>query len=216
MSRRLPLDKVFEIEEKLKKGLSVLRISKEVKISRNTIMKYFAHHFIKIKKVHEAEPIDLKAEGTELPAEADIKIPLIESYQFTRLASVFKEYKSSSDPLDPYRDVVGLTREIGREIGVNTLADIVRLETAIEYNMIHRFTMVRSLEMMTKLYDGAWAKNSYLMSRNIKMMVETCTNCSNVYLQILRDLEAKYGKRIPDQVMGNLIYNKDSNVLIQK
>lgn len=210
MSARLPIDKIYEIEEKLNEGLSVLRISKEVKVSRNTIKKYFAHRTAGTKKELYVESIAISPKDDILPMETVLEEPLIERYQFTRLVKLFKEYKSSSDPLDPYSDVVGLTRQIGREIGVNALADIVRLETAIEYNMVHRFTMIRTFELMTKLYDPTWEKNAYLMSRNVKIMMETCTNCSGVYLQILRELEVKYGRRIPDKVMGNLIINRNS------
>lgn len=208
MSARLPLDKMFEIEQKLKEGLSVLRISKEVKVCRNTITKYFSHY--SEGKTVASGSVVVSPKDDVLPVEIPTKEPLIERYKFTRLVALFKNYKSSSDPLDPYNDVVGLTRQIGREIGINTLADIVRLETAIEYNMLHRFTMLRTFDLMTTGHDANWSKNSYLMSKNVKLMTETCTNCSSQYLQIIRELEVKYGRRIPDKIMTNLIINRSS------
>lgn len=204
MGNRLSPEKLLEIEDRLiNKNEPILKVSREVGVTRNAIKKNFYLHLSNLR--------------SEEVSTTDVPEPYIEPKRYTvynvnwkRLESLFNNHSMTEESISFENEIVGVAKEMFRELELYSLCDLIRMEKCVECFMISRILLTRGLSTMTNLYDQSWVTSADKMSKYSTRLLATSKQFTDQMLLILKELEIKSGKRYPDMNHNRITINRNS------
>lgn len=207
MGNKLSAEKLLEIEDRLiNKNEPILKVSREVGVTRNAIKKNFYLHLSNLRpeEVTMTDPSNFFVEP---------KSYSVDNVNWKRLESLFNNHSMTEESISFEKEIVGVAKEMFKELELYSLCDLIRMEKCVECFMISRILLTRGLSAMDSLYDKSWATSADKMSKYSTRLLTTSKQFTDQMLLILKELEIKSGKRYPDMNHNRInIYRNNINL----
>ena len=129
------------------------------------------------------------------------------------LEKLFKETGEPGAERDFGRHIKGMAYDIAQELGIRGRLDTVRLEVAISPYIVWRRFYLKSLDASDANYCGPFMKHHEKLARITESWVASSNKAFDQMNKLLRELEIKYNKRLPNFGSNNVfVQNQQLNV----
>lgn len=202
MAHTLCVDDQDKIRNLFLTGSSIKAVSRALGFSKNTI-----------KKLIRAEGLATRMSPIA-PALAPVATaPEFNPIDFSLLEKLFEMGREPGENLDFQKHVKAIAVSMSAELGVKGTIDKIRLETAIFQYIAYRRFYFKSLTCSDKSYLGPLSKAHEKLAKAVHGWVDASNKALDQFSRLTRELEVKYGKRVPDLGRGNVfVQNQQVNV----
>lgn len=205
MANRLTQLEKDKIREAYSNTGSLKAASRASDCSRNTVRRYL-----------KAEGLYSAAVTSELVNMAAKVEPKLESLDFSFLEKMVEASRQPGDPITFKDHISQMAKVFGKEIGVKGAVDTIRLENAIFQYIVFRRFYICSLEASDKQYIGPFTKAHDKLAKAVATWVQLSNQALEQFNRLIRELEVKYGKRLPEVHRPNVfVQHQQVNVGVQ-
>jgi hypothetical protein len=134
--------------------------------------------------------------------------PDITHVDFVFLEKLFELGSAQPETLKFKDQILALTKNIADELGVRGAADQARLQCCIEQMILYRRFYMMSLKASDQNYAGPLLKAHEKLARAVDQWTLASHRALESFLRLLRELEIRYGKRLPDFGRNNVFVNQ--------
>lgn len=190
MANTLRLEQKAEIKSLYMTCRNIRLVARSLSVSRNTVRRL------------------LRDDGLTLIAPTKREVPISTSklaeIDFSFLKRIFDLSEGSPDSAAFEALVTRLSSQLKSEIGIETTADQLRLELAMSQFILFRRYFMRSLQCSDKSYSGTFTRSHDKLALAIDRWTMASHRALEVCVRLIRELEVRYGKAIPEMKSGNI------------
>ena len=189
---------------------SILKISREQGISRNTIRKYLTQN-VQNRNTPVIQQTDSRLlEANELVRNGQ---KFLEPF-FPRLE---KKYEFAHEQVNSFFEgdnIVSEAKQIAQGIGITSVVDMIRLEDGMIHRLDYLISSYQINALLLAKFDNSWAVHFDHLTRSIARLNEAKLKSFSAYNSVIKDLEIRYNKRYPDmnQLRKVTIQNNQINL----
>ena len=179
----LSKETVEKIKEVFLSGVGVRMTAVTCAVSRNSV-----------RKILRAEGLCCPKAGEQIASSVE---PKMSELDFKMLERLFELGRERPENLDFKEDIVGLAKSITTELGITGTIDKINLQGALFHYIIYRRFYFRSLHVSEMRYDEPFERRHEKCARAALDWVKASHEAHREFRSIVRELEVKYGKRLP-------------------
>lgn len=203
MAHKLSSNEEDQIKNLFLNGRSIKSVARELGFSKNTVKRILREDGLSCNNLPGLP---------QLPQ--DGPVPELEEIDFSLLEKLFEQGRKPGENLDFQTHIRAIADSISREIGIKGTIDKIRLESAItQYIAFRRFYM-KSLSCSDKCYAGPFGKSHEKLARAVSSWVDASNKALDQYNRLIRELEFKYNKRVPEFSRNHIVMNNQVAVQV--
>lgn len=189
---------------------SILRISREEKISRNTIKKYIAENPLTSSPLVLQNVPSAPADQTSLVTNQVV----ITEDSFKRLHREYRFVANEVEHIVEDSEIMPMAVEIANNLGITSRVDLLRLEKAMEHYLSSLTLSHQVNALITTKLDHCWILQVDKMSRSVSRLMDLSTKKWKAFTDEIKELEIRYNKRYPDlgRLQKVMIQNNQINL----
>lgn len=169
---------------------SIREVAKRCACSRNTVRRLLRSEGLAIATMEKEEEPNVA--------------PSLDAVDFIVLDKLFEAGRGNGENLSFEQHIKRITQSIAAEIGISGVTDQLRLESAMLQYICHRRFYFKSLTASDSSYSGPFQKAHEKHARAVRDWVEISQKALDHWNKLIRELEIKYGKRVPNYGRGNV------------